>query len=385
MQTSLTTRSTDVEDQAIVPSMREPFTIRVATMKDYPFIEQMQRHFNNELGFSYRSIIEKRLELGMMHLAVDEHDVRMGFIHGNYAYSSQEQLAIVFQLAVVELHHRRLIGACLLRHFMTHAPWGNRLICCWCAQDLPANRFWEGMGFMPIAFRTGSRTRKRIHIFWQRRTRPEDTITPLWYPKGTQGGQIAEGRVILPIPVGHHWKEDLPSLLPPEYSGSVPLLANGMPDPVAMKRTPKTLPGADVTPQQRLLATKIKSSVFCHAAEGEIVVMVGGRMRKRKRPGYVAPAKDKPEAKKRRKVSDEHKDAARELRDRYLEALNEQEPVGNTKYNVSRAAELARSKLAALDTQFISRLSLPAASHGRDAATQSGKSAQAITDEEQKR
>lgn len=374
MDHSLVIRPTHDEDFAIVPSMREPFHIRKATMHDYEFIEQMQRHFSNELGFSYRAIIHKRLAAGMMDVAVDSKGVHMGFIHGNYAYGGQEQLAIVFQLAVVELFHRRLVGACLLHNFMKAAPWGNRLICCWCAQDLPANRFWEGMGFLPIAFRTGSRQRKRIHIFWQRRTRPQDTVTPLWYPKGTQGGQIAEGRVILPIPVGHSWKEDLPSLLPAEYSSNVPLLANGMPDPIAIKRTRKTLPGVDVPPQERLLLIKRRSAAFCTPGEGEIIVMAGGRMRKRKRPGWVAPPKDEREVKKRRKITDEHRDASRELRDRYLEALNEHPPTGSTKYNISRAAELAPSKLSALDSAFVERLCLPAASHGRDAASQSSQS-----------
>ena len=46
-------------------------------------------------------------------------------------------------------------------------------------QDIAANRFWEAMGFVPLAFR-GGRTREgrggkpRVHIFWQKRIRAGD-------------------------------------------------------------------------------------------------------------------------------------------------------------------------------------------------------------------
>jgi hypothetical protein len=60
-----------------------------------------------------------------------------------------------------------------------------QLYCCWCAQDIEANRFWESMGFVPLAFRAGSREEGRVHIFWQKRIRAGDETTPYWFPAQT--------------------------------------------------------------------------------------------------------------------------------------------------------------------------------------------------------
>ena len=93
--------------------------------------------------------------------------------------------------------------------------------------NLEANRFWEAMGFMPIAFRTGSRGRKgsrkagvdfrgRIHIFWQKRIRLGDEQTPWWFPSKTNSGAVMEDRIVLPIPPGTSWRDAKPAVLPEE-------------------------------------------------------------------------------------------------------------------------------------------------------------------------
>ncbi|MEO0587775.1 MAG: hypothetical protein AAF078_09060, partial [Planctomycetota bacterium] len=126
-----------------------------------------------------------------------------------------------------------LVGAALLKAQFDRSAYGCRLYGCWCAQDLPANRFWEAMGFAPIAFRTGSRGRGpshdehgnfrgRIHIYWQKRIRPGDHGdvtqggTPWWFPSLTGGGALREDRIVLPIPPGTHWTDAKPVVLPPE-------------------------------------------------------------------------------------------------------------------------------------------------------------------------
>jgi hypothetical protein len=45
----------------------------------------------------------------------------------------------------------------LVQAMFERAAYGCKLFCCWCAQDLAANYFWESIGFVPLAFRTGSR------------------------------------------------------------------------------------------------------------------------------------------------------------------------------------------------------------------------------------
>jgi hypothetical protein len=96
------------------------------------------------------------------------------------------------------------------------AAYGCRLFCCWCAQDIEANRFWESLGFIPLAFRAGSRGKGRVHIFWQKRIREGDAATPWWYPTTTNGGSIREDRLVFPIPPGKHWSDEMPRVLPSE-------------------------------------------------------------------------------------------------------------------------------------------------------------------------
>jgi GNAT superfamily N-acetyltransferase len=72
-------------------------------------------------------------------------------------YSGRDDLGAVYQLAVDPTVRRRNVGARLIQGVFARAAWGCRLFCCWCAQDLPANRFWQSVGFVPIAYRTGGR------------------------------------------------------------------------------------------------------------------------------------------------------------------------------------------------------------------------------------
>src|SRR5213078_4657613 len=121
---------------------------------------------------------------------------------------------------------RRLIGATLLRAAFDRAAYGCRLFCCWCAQDIAANHFWESLGFVPLAFRAGSRDKGRVHIFWQRRTRAGDTTTPYWFPSQTTSGAIREDRLVFPIPPGVRWDDPMPRILPEVARGHLPQSGN---------------------------------------------------------------------------------------------------------------------------------------------------------------
>ena len=122
-----------------------------------------------------------------------------------------------------------MVAAHLLKAKFEDSAYGCKLYCCWCAQDLThANEFWEAMGFSALAFRTGStktkfvdrdgnkKTGGRIHIFWQKRIRIGDHVTPWWYPSETTGGALGANRIALPIPPGTHWSDAKPVVLPPE-------------------------------------------------------------------------------------------------------------------------------------------------------------------------
>src|SRR5437868_2811141 len=140
----------------VVPVPRCPISIRPATMEDLPFIDRLQKMHSKQVGWMPTSALEGKIK----------------------------------------------------------AAYGCRLFCCWCAQDIEANYFWESLGFIPLAFRAGSRDKGRVHIFWQRRIRAGDTTTPYWFPAQTSAGSIREDRLVFPIPPATHWSNAKPIILP---------------------------------------------------------------------------------------------------------------------------------------------------------------------------
>jgi len=234
-------------------------------------------------------------------------------------------------LNVLPLKQRNLIGATLIQAVFDRAAYGCKLFSCWCAQDIQANWFWESIGFLPLAFRTGSRAKQRIHIFWQRRVRENDDTTPYWFPSKTEGGAVGEDRLALPIPAGTHWRDAKPLVLPGITQEAKPEL-------------PKTLPGGAplrARPEQpKLTAAQIATIHRAQNAKlggvplGKKAVITGSGIKYVDRTDFVAeldtpeelaaPVKPKKPRRggPRQKNDPKYVAAARELRDRYLEQVN---------------------------------------------------------------
>ena len=274
--------------------------------------------------------------------------VQIGYVIAKYEYMKRDEVGIVYQLNVMPIRHRHLVGATLIKAVFDRAPYGCKLFCCWCAQDIQANWFWESIGFVPLAFRTGSRAKQRIHIFWQRRVRENDEgpgATPYWFPAQTQNGAIGEDRIVLPIPPDTHWRDAKPMILP------------GLPQPGP--EVPKVLPGGQavrsrpekpqLTRQQRAALARAQSTHLGGAPLGTKAIIRGGRIKYVGIPGFD-PSQDGPDElaplqkpKKprapRQKNDPKYIAAAKELRDRYLEQVNGSmllPPGACGKYDVSR-------------------------------------------------
>jgi N-acetylglutamate synthase-like GNAT family acetyltransferase len=195
---------------AIVPIPRISVSVRPGTMEDLPFIDGLQKKHSKQLGFMKTAALQGKIKLGHVIIAEDESTQRVGYCIGNDQYFKRDDLGVIFQLNVVPDKRRSLIGATLIKAMFERAAYGCRLFCCWCAQDIEANRFWESLGFVPLAFRAGSKSKDRVHIFWQKRIREGDTTTPWWFPSKTSGGAIGEERLVLPIPPGTRWHDEMP-------------------------------------------------------------------------------------------------------------------------------------------------------------------------------
>jgi hypothetical protein len=236
--------------------------------------------------------LEGKIRLGQVIVAEDESHTPLGYCIGNDQYFKHDDVGIIYQLNVVPERRRALVGAALVRAMFERAAYGCRLFCCWCAQDIEANYFWESIGFVPLAFRTGSRSKgknssPRVHIFWEKRIREGDTTTPWWFPTQTSSGAIREDRLVLPIPPGTYWSDAKPVILPGHSTAALP------------------------TPRKKV--EKPKPQVDPHD------IAIGGL---RAAPIQVTTSKGPKAPRAKHKNDPRFVAAARELRDKYLEQVN---------------------------------------------------------------
>ena len=291
--------------------------IREATTRDLPFIDGLQRANTKAVGYFPRGQFEGYIAQNAV-LIADGSGGPLGYLISKDRYLKRDELGVVYQLNVTPEARRHLVGAALLRAVFDRSAYGCRLYCCWCAKDLPANRFWEAMGFAPLAFRAGSDRKGRVHIFWQKRITHGDETTPFWYPFQTNGGAMRADRLAFPIPPGTHWSE--------VEAVAVPMVdADGN----AVKALPPV----------KKVRCKAKPKQPAAPTVEKVTVCVGGKMKTIERPVNATPfpaptpapappppvettAMARAEPGPVVKVDPRFVTLNRELRDRYLERLN---------------------------------------------------------------
>ena len=350
--------------------------VRPATLDDLSFIDALQKRASRAVGFMHRATLEGKIQLG--HVLVAERGAEpVGYLIGSDRYFKRDDVGVVYQINVIEAERRGLVAAALLRAQFDRSAYGCRLYCCWCAQDLAANRFWEAMGFVPLAFRTGSATRGskgkgRVHIFWQKRIRPGDTTSDWWFPSTTNGGAVRGDRIVLPIPPGVHWSDEMPVILPeaeveeepaalPERKPKRTLRKKAEPEAEA-DDAPAVKPSFSDLGRLRLERAHIEQRV----RRGELPAHALNEAIEAERRAAAPPTKAKrpaakPRPKPAKKADPRHVALARELRDKWLEQANA-EPgllVSHAKYDVAR--QLAPTAERSVEALPAAVLTLPAA------------------------
>jgi len=344
----------------LAPCAPDGVTIRAGTAADLPFVDYCQRLFRNHLGFMYRAALERKIADGQLLVVVDRADAWLGYLLGTSSYDRRDHVSRIDQIAVVPARQRRQLGTALLQAWIERLPYGVTLICCWCAQDLREGRFWAAEGFIPLAFRAGGQAGSRVHIFWERRTRRGDTLTPFWYPKETASGQMAAARLILPIPPGVDWAEvNLPRVLPAGADAVAPMLG-GPVTPAMLAAQPgartKATPGVSAARRQ-LTPAEFQARQRARAkqlqARGPTSPAIAGKQEQP--PRTVVEQRER---KTRPKNLPEHVAAARELRDRWLEELNAAGICEGGKYDPTRARELEAGpgEVSALAAAMMARM-----------------------------
>jgi hypothetical protein len=293
-------------------------------MRDVPFLDSLGKLHTKAVGWMPTKQFEGKIEAGHV-LVAEAAGEKVGYCIGNDRYFKRDDVGIIYQMNVVPNRQRGLIGASLLTAQFERSAYGCRLYCCWCAQDLPANRFWESMGFVPLAYRVGSLKRgkkgagggRRVHIFWQKRIVRGDETTCWWYPSKTDGGALRSDRIALPIPPGTRWDEVEPVLLPGMGLGEERAKALLKP----RKNKAKVIKAVEAEQPSNGLRFAIPKPAEPEAST-EVVVAT-----------EPEPKREKP------RCDPKLIEAARELRDRYLEQIAAEpwhlEAAG--KYDVARA------------------------------------------------
>jgi hypothetical protein len=305
---------------AIVP--KYPISIRTATEPDLSFIDSLQRMHSRNVGWMQTKALEAKIGQGQIIIA--EQGARaIGYCMGQDRYFKRDDVGIIYQMNIEPGHQRSLVGASLLKAMFERSAYGCKLYCCWCAQDIAANKFWEAMGFVALAFRAGSEKKARVHIFWQRRIRAGDVTTPYWFPSQTNAGSIREDRIVLPIPPGTHWSDAKPMILPEESAPTLALLRGGR------------ITGRGSGEKKPVVKTS-----------GSVVMASSGALwfgTKKTAEAAEAKVEKVKEPKKKKKNNPKLVSAARELRDRWLEKVNAGEALleGAGKYEVSRVLTAA--------------------------------------------
>jgi ribosomal protein S18 acetylase RimI-like enzyme len=346
-----------------LPQPRVPVRIRAATLEDLASIDALQKQANRQVGFMPAAQLREKVEKGWVLVAEGLTEggggaplvpqslgpsvpALAGYIIGRDQYFKRDDVGIIYQLNVAAEARRSFVGAALLRALFDRAAWGCRLFCCWCAQDIEANRFWEAMGFVPLAFRAGSEKRGRVHIFWQKRIREGDQTTPWWFPYQTSSGAMRADRLVFPIPPGQTWADEMPRV-------------SGLEE-----REKLQVPGSrQIENRESNIENGAGGEAHPLATDpSKVAIVVGGRIRWVDRPGYVAPkasaavaqapvvvaAKAEEKGAKRGKADGRLARAARELRDRWLEKINGDgsvAPVERGKYLVQRIETPGRRAL----------------------------------------
>lgn len=165
----------------------------------------------------------------------------------------------------------------------------------------------------------------RIHIFWQKRIRAGDTTTPWWFPSETAGGLMDAQRIVLPIPPGVRWSDEMPRVVPTERVASCQL----------------SVASEDGKTEKRVTKRVAKKAEAVEEKPVETVQM--GRMQAFAAPAPVIEKKAKPKKQRvKAKFAPEVAAQVREVRDRWSEQQEQFVPASQGKYDLGRVLASGR-------------------------------------------
>lgn len=133
-------------------------------MTDVRYVEHLMRSNYDAVGFIPRPRLEQYAARGQV-LMEHENDAPAGFLVFGAGWPTLRIYQACIQYDARRIEH----GTRLVERVMTEAARrGCHIVSLWCADDLPANAFWEAVGFRCIGTRPGGSARGRLHRHWVR-------------------------------------------------------------------------------------------------------------------------------------------------------------------------------------------------------------------------
>lgn len=127
-----------------------------------PYVLDLARKHYEEIGFLPAPRLEQYRDRGQLWTA-DENGEPCGFL----VWGNGWPVLRVYQVCIQYDAQRRLHGAALIGRLINKAEAeGYDRISCWVADDIPANDFWNAMGFRKSGEREGGKHRQRKHNAW---------------------------------------------------------------------------------------------------------------------------------------------------------------------------------------------------------------------------
>src|SRR5262245_51847576 len=110
-------------------------TVRPGTLADVPFIDQLQSMHRHMVGWMPTKQLEGKIAAEHV-LVAEDGATKLGYCVAQDQYFKRDDVGVIYQLNVLPLKQRNLIGASLIKAVFERAAYGCKLFCCWCAQDI---------------------------------------------------------------------------------------------------------------------------------------------------------------------------------------------------------------------------------------------------------
>ncbi len=147
-------------------SILASISIMMAEEHHLTLVKQLSEHYKHELGFVNREILRKAISTRSLLIASEKGDTSAlltGMVH---FYVRRDNVVTLYSIVVAEAHRRRGTGRLLFNELVNITrTLGGTQIRLKCPADLPANLFYQHLGFEVVMVEPGKRRPLNVWIY----------------------------------------------------------------------------------------------------------------------------------------------------------------------------------------------------------------------------